>query len=347
MELQNEISPKMRTILLDWLVEVHKKYKFRRETLFLTVSLIDRYLSRCLITRRRLQLVGVTAMFIAAKFEEIEPPPVQDFAYITDNAYKKDEILNLECSMLTALGFQISSPTCAHFSDQLHKINDSDSKDLRIRELSCYLSELALLEYRMIRFLPSHLVAATTLLSNELVGRDQTWPLHVAQQARYTEEQLRICVNELRALLQAAPSSDYQTIRRQYMLPEHQGVAVMNFPEPAASAARTTAHGSYSLTQISRMSIFEDNDELGGAIEIAIEATKDAILSKGLDSEWSNQLCQRIRSIATVKGSLEGVLAAHGWNGVQFRGPPCRQRLFDDLCTLRRRTGGQANRQVS
>lgn len=83
----------MRAILVDWIIEVHLKFKLLPETLFITVSLIDRYLELEQIKRTNLQLVGVTAMLIASKYEEIYAPEVRDFVYITDNAYTKEEIL--------------------------------------------------------------------------------------------------------------------------------------------------------------------------------------------------------------------------------------------------------------
>jgi hypothetical protein len=83
----------MRAILVDWIIEVHLKFKLLPETLFITVSLIDRYLEQVQIRRSNLQLVGVTAMLIASKYEEIYAPEVRDFVYITDTAYTKDEIL--------------------------------------------------------------------------------------------------------------------------------------------------------------------------------------------------------------------------------------------------------------
>jgi len=86
----------MRSVLLDWLVDVHYKFKLLPETLFLTVNLIDRYLEKVEINRKRLQLVGVTSMFIASKYEEIYAPEVKDFAYVTDSAYTKQEILDME-----------------------------------------------------------------------------------------------------------------------------------------------------------------------------------------------------------------------------------------------------------
>jgi len=90
MDFQEDINEKMRAILVDWLVEVHLKFKLLPETLYLTVNLIDRYLCKEQVHRSKLQLVGVTAMLIASKYEEIYPPIVKDFVYITDNAYTKD-----------------------------------------------------------------------------------------------------------------------------------------------------------------------------------------------------------------------------------------------------------------
>merc|ERR1712157_219234 len=92
MDGQADINGKMRAILIDWLVEVHMKYHLRPETLFLTVNIVDRYLSLKPIARKKLQLLGVVAMLIAAKFEEIDPPKVQEFSYITSNTYSKKEI---------------------------------------------------------------------------------------------------------------------------------------------------------------------------------------------------------------------------------------------------------------
>ena len=90
MSKQTDINAKMRAILIDWLVEVHLKFKLMPETLYLTVNLIDRFLEREADARNKLQLVGVTAMFIASKYEEIYAPECRDFVYISDKAYTRD-----------------------------------------------------------------------------------------------------------------------------------------------------------------------------------------------------------------------------------------------------------------
>ena len=77
---------------MDWLVEVAEEYKLHTETLFLSVNYIDRFLSKNNVVRGKLQLVGITAMLIASKYEEIYPPSVEDFVYISDNAYTREQV---------------------------------------------------------------------------------------------------------------------------------------------------------------------------------------------------------------------------------------------------------------
>jgi len=222
MDTQTDISGNMRAILIDWLVEVHMQYPLCTESLYLTINLIDRYLSRMSVLRRRLQLVGVVAMFIATKFEEITPPELQDFIYITDSAYTKEDILVMECTMLTTLGFHLVVPTAHHFLDRLEDLNHCDAQH---KELVRYLTELALIDLRMTRFTPSHLVASALLLSNELLGRDPVWPATMSRHSQYSEADLTACIEELRTLLTGAASSSLQAVRKKYLLTQHHAVA--------------------------------------------------------------------------------------------------------------------------
>ena len=118
MNRQNDVNEKMRGILVDWIIEVHLKFKLLPETLFLTVGLIDRYLEKTQIMRTKLQLVAVSAMLIASKYEEIYAPEVRDFVFITDNAYTREEILSMEMSILTTLQFNITSPSAFRFLER-------------------------------------------------------------------------------------------------------------------------------------------------------------------------------------------------------------------------------------
>eukprot|EP00927_Polykrikos_kofoidii_P083702 TRINITY_DN8639_c0_g1_i1.p1 TRINITY_DN8639_c0_g1~~TRINITY_DN8639_c0_g1_i1.p1 ORF type:complete len:620 (+),score=104.53 TRINITY_DN8639_c0_g1_i1:433-2292(+) len=226
MEAQTEITGRMRSILVDWLIEVHLKYRFRLETLYLTVNLLDRYLTVTHMQRKRLQLVGVCALLIAAKFEEVNPPEIHDCVYITDKAYSREDVLQMEVTMLMGLSFQIVVPTATHFLDRLYRVNGCDK---RHREVIRYVVTLSLVDLHMIRHLPSVVAAAATMLSNELLGRESIWPASMVHVALYSEDQLRPVAEELRELVEAAPTSALQAVKKRYSLDEFCCVAKIPF----------------------------------------------------------------------------------------------------------------------
>jgi len=103
--VQHDINPTMRGILVDWLVEVSEEYKLSSENLYLSTNYVDRFLTVMPVMRGRLQLVGVSCMLIASKYEEIFAPQVDDFVYITDNTYSSTEVSILPCHSSFALWF--------------------------------------------------------------------------------------------------------------------------------------------------------------------------------------------------------------------------------------------------
>ncbi len=118
MEMQSEVSDKMRAILVDWLVDVHRKFDLSNETLHLSIIIIDRFLEISAVSRSRLQLVGVTATFISSKYEEIYAPVTSDFVYITDRAYTEKDILEMEAIILNKLKFSLTVPSALRFLDR-------------------------------------------------------------------------------------------------------------------------------------------------------------------------------------------------------------------------------------
>lgn len=96
MSRQQKISETIRSTLIDWIIQIDYNFKMLPETLFLTVNLIDRYFAKKQISKRQVQLVGVAAMLIASKYEEIYPPLLKDYVFISDNNCTADEILEEE-----------------------------------------------------------------------------------------------------------------------------------------------------------------------------------------------------------------------------------------------------------
>ena len=224
MKKQNDINEKMRGILIDWIVEVHLKFKLTSETLFLTVNLIDRYLDLKIIMRNKLQLVGVTAMLIACKYEEIYAPEVKDFVYITDKAYTKDEIFQMENEMLSTLEYNITVPSSYRYMEvfnQYLKIEDNALMFCR------YLLELFLVEYKMIKYNPSLLAAASIYLTLKITGKNLTYK--IVELSNYTDEVLKECAKDICIILDNVEKCQLQAVRKKFSLPKFMEVAKIRF----------------------------------------------------------------------------------------------------------------------
>lgn len=159
MTIQEDINIKMRSILVDWLVEVHYKFKLQAPTLWLCVNIIDRYLSAVAIPRGRLQLVGVCSLLIACKFEEILTPNIKDCLFITDHAYQKEDLVNMESLILQQIDYQVYVPTGYHF---LIRYLNSIAASERTKNLAFYYAERLLQEAEVLDYEP-HLVVAGAL----------------------------------------------------------------------------------------------------------------------------------------------------------------------------------------
>jgi rRNA maturation endonuclease Nob1 len=168
MESQTELEWKMRGILVDWLLEVHTRFRLLPETLFLAVNIIDRFLSAKIVQLDRLQLVGVTAMFIASKYEEVLSPHVQNFRHVADDGFTEEEILSAERFVLAALNYDLSYPNPMNF---LRRISKADNYDIQTRTLGKYLLEIGCLDHRFLAHPPSQVAAAAMYLARLVLER--------------------------------------------------------------------------------------------------------------------------------------------------------------------------------
>merc|ERR1719414_2712017 len=165
---QPDITYPMRAILVDWLVEVGEEYKLNQETIYLAVNYIDRFLSYMSVQRAKLQLVGTACMFIAAKYEEIYPPDVTEFVYITDDTYTKKQVLRMEHLVLGVLEFNVTVPTAYFFANHFSKMAGSNDKTT---SLARYLTELTLLDAdTYLPFVPSIIGASAVALARHTLG---------------------------------------------------------------------------------------------------------------------------------------------------------------------------------
>lgn len=187
MDHQQDLEWKMRGILVDWLIEVHNRFHLLPETLFLAVNIIDRFLSQKAVQLDRLQLVGVTGMFIASKYEEVLSPHVGSFRHVADDGFSEEEILAAERWVLQTLNYDLSYPNPMNF---LRRISKADYYDIHTRTLGKYLMEISLLDHRFMKYLPSHIAAASMYLARAVLGKGE-WHATLAHYAGYNEEKIQ------------------------------------------------------------------------------------------------------------------------------------------------------------
>ncbi|KAI2472196.1 A/B/D/E cyclin [Annulohypoxylon bovei var. microspora] len=183
---QDELEWKTRSILVDWMIEVHTRFHLLPETLFLATNIIDRFLSQKVVQLDRVQLVGITAMFVAAKYEEVLSPHVSNYRMVSDDGFSDAEILSAERFILETLNYDLSYPNPMNF---LRRISKADDYDIQSRTIGKFLMEISIVDHRFLAYRPSHVAAAAMYLARLILDRGE-WDPTIAFYAGYTEEEI-------------------------------------------------------------------------------------------------------------------------------------------------------------
>ncbi|XP_066505487.1 cyclin-A2 [Hoplias malabaricus] len=228
MKKQPDITNSMRAILVDWLVEVGEEYKLQNETLYLAVNYIDRFLSSMSVLRGKLQLVGTAAMLLASKFEEIYPPEVAEFVYITDDTYTKKQVLRMEHLVLKVLSFDLAAPTINQFLTQYFHWQRVANK---VESLSLFLAELSLVDSDpFLKYPPSQTAAAAYILANYTITGG-SWSKALEELTGYTLSDLMPCIQDLHQTYLGAPQHAQQSVREKYKGSKYHEVSLLEAPE--------------------------------------------------------------------------------------------------------------------
>jgi len=217
LSVQKEMTPRMRSVLIDWLINVHHQFRLLPETLYLGISIMDRFFQKEVISKDKIQLVGVTAFFIASKFEEIYPPDIKDFVMICDKLYHKRDIIKMELAILKALNFELGRPLPLHFLRRNSKAGHADS---RIHSLAKYLMELTLVEYECAHWKPSLLAAVSLYVTlRVLADSDDSspkWTPTLEYYSNYNESQLMAGASLVCKIILKSERSKFQNCRQKY-----------------------------------------------------------------------------------------------------------------------------------
>ncbi|GBF97763.1 hypothetical protein Rsub_10188 [Raphidocelis subcapitata] len=212
---QPELNERMRSVLVDWLVEVHRKLKLSPESLFLAVSLLDRFLAAVPVARCELQLAGLTALMIASKYEDVWPVEVGDLVCTTARALTRAQLVASERRMLAALAYELAVPTPYQFLARLLKAAGAYD-DRPVALYVAYCAERCLVDPVCLRHGPGELAAGVMYVALRAFGRAEPYPPAVAAHARVPRgDALRVAREVVRAL-QRAERGELQAVRVKY-----------------------------------------------------------------------------------------------------------------------------------
>ena len=234
MTQQSEVTERMRGILIDWLIEVHYKFGFTDETLYMTVSIIDRYLSSNQITKKNFQLLGITALLISCKHEEIDLPKINDFTYITNNAYEKEEVIKMENDILKFLKFNLLCPSPLKFFEYLSLHFKFDNKMVMMGK---YLMESFLLDIKNIKYKASIIACACCYIVMKFfkcknykdVYDEKFYNLEIESNnnIKYNENDIKDCAKDICLLIDRIHKNKFFGCKKKFSDEKHEKVAIL------------------------------------------------------------------------------------------------------------------------
>ena len=234
MTQQSEVTERMRGILIDWLIEVHYKFGFTDETLYMTVSIIDRYLSSNQITKKNFQLLGITALLISCKHEEIDLPKINDFTYITNNAYEKEEVIKMENDILKFLKFNLLCPSPIKFFEYLSLHFKFDNKMVMMGK---YLMESFLLDIKNIKYKASIIACACCYIVMKFfkcknykdVYDEKFYNLEIESNnnIKYNENDIKDCAKDICLLIDRIHKKKFLGCKKKFSDEKHEKVAIL------------------------------------------------------------------------------------------------------------------------
>ena len=232
MDEQAEITERMRGILIDWLIEVHYKFGFTDEALYMTVSIIDRYLSSNQITKKNLQLLGITSLLISCKHEEIDLPKISDFTYITNNAYTKNEVIQKENDILKFLKFNLLYPSPIKFFEYLSLNFNFDKKK---HMMGKYLMESFLLDIKNIKYKASIIACASCyivmkffkLINYKDTYNKKFYSLNNDDKAKFNENDVKYCAKDICLLIDSIQKNKFFGCQKKFSDDKHEKVSLL------------------------------------------------------------------------------------------------------------------------
>ena len=224
MNNQPEINEIMRAILIDWIIDVHLRFRLRQETLFMTIWLIDTYLSFAFVQREKLQLLGIACLLISCKSHEIYYPQHNKLIDMTDNAYTNEEMLVMENEILKKLNFFVVCPNPIDFYNILSKMFNFEKKQYY---LGNYFIESALVNYQILKYSPSVIASSCAYLVMKyyrINGYQKLYNNFIIKE-QYPEYVIKDAAKEIYTLVEILSRSRFKSVKKKFSLTQFENVS--------------------------------------------------------------------------------------------------------------------------
>ena len=225
MNNQNDINYYMRAILIDWIIEVHHKLFLKRKTLFLTIYIIDLYLSKNTIDKKKFQLLGIACLLSASKIIDLKVLTVERLVQSTDNSYNKEELRQKEIEVMKCLNFEVFLPTSEEFYNIISKQFKFEGKQHLFGE---YILDCSLLDYHLLRYKPSVIGAACAYIVMKYYHINEYTKLYKSPFTLENSQQIIVknCAKELCFIAKnLSDSNTFKSVRKKYSFTKYGNVA--------------------------------------------------------------------------------------------------------------------------
>ncbi|KAH0793272.1 cyclin-A1 [Histomonas meleagridis] len=227
-QIQSNITPRMRSTVIDWLVDVHRKMKMHTDTLYLTVYLIDRYLSKFDLDKSKFQRLGCAALLIASKNYEIYPPSIDDLVELADKSFTRTALIRMEASLFACNDFHVDPILSSMFLKRYLRLISPESKTSM---LAYFISETALLYPDFIGEVPSKLAAASVCLAMVITEGQSQWDRYLEINTGYKLSDISQLAQKLAQAVVTSTTSRFQAIRKKYANQQMESVSLIQIPE--------------------------------------------------------------------------------------------------------------------
>lgn len=236
MEAQRDLNHRMRGVLVDWLLEVHRKFKMLPSTGFLSISLLDRYLAKTQLPRKKLQLTGCCCLWISSKYHEIYAPEMDDFIYISDNAFSEKDLMKMEIEILKTLSFTLTVPTVLCFAQRYVKVAQYylvKPREIKIiSDFIMYIAESSLLTYSLCKKHPSCVGASAFVyacMATKVFSLKRFLDDGLAKVIGYSLKQLMPALLEIDTMVRAVKKTKHKSVFKKYCSSKFSNISKIDF----------------------------------------------------------------------------------------------------------------------